>query len=409
MTEIEAKDIQFFMMIPVFITDNFYRMLDPDEQVDLEYAAQMQKQDSNIGVRQIPEMHQPLFITEDFKATFRPTALELLHVNAEQGVQAVIPGMNFVVRLKWRFEMMCNFGLLVLEIDAPHYTSMKQLNELIDIVQHDAFTWRYDEGWLLPHESITAMLDIPANVPVGLAQLVNAFSKLLNLRPVIKSQNPFVTFLLQMDIKGGNDFHDTTVGFGEHLLEQRFNYLSALFGYHEEQSFFHGTNWRCSQNLEMCSWFEWQAPLHRESPMIQHRQAPENIYTSSQQRRRAARRIFKICTMDYTVARTMAHLLASKGEARILRKSIHDFCKNGDRHSALYHDLLGKLARLESRFILLSSNITNPDWVLENPFGEGNRFVQLMEYISQAYGIQTHVNSLRQQLNQFNQMLNRCL
>lgn len=408
MTEIEGHDIQFFILVPVFITDNFYRMLDPDELVDVEYTDRLSQQ-VGINTRQIPEMFQPLFITDDFKAAFRPTALDLQQVNPEQEVQAILPELNFVVRFKWRFETLCNFGLLVLEFQPPPHTSLQQLNDLIDIAQHDIFSWSNTDGWLLPHASITAMLDIPADTPVGLATLTGAFAKLLHFEPIVKSQHPFVANLLQMNIRGRSDYYDATEEFGEYLLKQRYSHLSSFFGFHEDQTPFVGNNWRCSQNLDMCGWYEWLPPSHRDTPLGQYRHAPESMFTSSQHRRRATRRVFKITTMDYIVARTVSHLLASEGEATSLRRAIQIVCQQQSRHAPEFHSVLHRLSQLETRFMLLSSNIINPDWVLENPFGEGSRFVEMMKYMSDAYGIRAHVDSLQKQLALFSKMLDRCL
>ena len=408
MIEIEGNNIQFFVLIPMLLSDDLYRVLDPDELVDVEFADHL-RETAQIGARKIPEMFQPLFITDDFKSTFRPAALNLRDVVEQQGVQAILPEINFVVRFKWRFETMSNFGLLVLELQTPTYTSMEQLNDLIDIVQRDTFSWSRSDGWLLPHESITQLLNVPPNEVIGLSTLVDAFSELLGVQPIIKAQHPFVAYLLQMDISGGDDFYATTADFGEYLLLHRHNHLSALFGFHEDQEAFEGANWRCSQNLDMCGWFEWQPPLHRDTPLRQHRHAPENLYTSSKQRRRAARRVFKICTIDYIAARTMSHLLASQGEARNLRQAIQAICQDKSRSSAQYHHVLHRLTQLETRAILLNANIENPDWVLENPFGEGNRFVQLMSYMSRAYGVHTHIHALQQQIALFDKMLDRCL
>lgn len=409
MIEIEASDIQLFILIPMLIDDDYYRLLDPDETCDQEYIDNIVDRDPAINLRTIPEIYEPLFLTEDFKAVFRPSAINLAHVNPEQTVQAIVPRMNFVVRFKWRVELMCNLALLILEIHTPTYTSISQLNDLLDIVQHDSFLWETDSGWLLPHRSITQMLDVPPNQVLSLADIVGAFETLLGVRTIINARNPMVALWLQMDIKGGEDFYDAINDFGEYLLQNRYLYLSSLLAYHENQNAFIGNNWRCSQNLDTGSWFEWHLPQHRDASLTQHRHAASNIYTSSMHRRRAARRIFKICTMDFVVSRLMAHLLASKGEARRLRNAIHRFCRDKDRSSALYHDILYKLARLESRFVLLNTNITNPDWVLDNPFGEGAHFIDLMRYIQQAYGTLAHVRALRQQLDLFNQMLDRCL
>jgi hypothetical protein len=408
MSEIESNDIQFFVLIPVFITDDFYRMLDPDEHVDTEYATQLSDRRS-ITTRPIPEMFQPLFITDDFKATFRPTALDLKQVNEQQEVQAILPELSFVVRFKWRYETLCNFGLLVLEFQPPPYTSMQQMNDLIDVIQHDVFSWSDDADWLLPHASITTMLDIPPDEPLGLSVLVSAFARLLNFKPIVKSEHPFVANLLQMNIHGGDDFYEASQDFGEYLLQHRLSHLSALFGFHEEQDAFSGNNWRCAQNLDMCGWYEWQPPSHRDTPLMQYRHAPENFFTNSTEHRRAARRVFKITTMDYIAARTVSHLLASKGESAALRRQILAVCKEQARQSPASYEIMHRLSQLEARYILLSANITNPDWVLENPFGEGNRFVQMMQYMSTAYGIHTHVNALRQQLELFDKMLDRCL
>ena len=52
-------------------------------------------------------------------------------------------------------------------------------------------------------------------------------------------------------------------------------------------------------------------------------------------------------------------------------------------------------------------NFTNPDWVLENPFGEGSDFINLMRYVNNTYGTQAHRSALRQQLDLFNQLLDR--
>ncbi len=409
MIEIEASDIQLFMLIPMLVAEDYYRILDPDEFTDQQYLDSLVQRDPDINWRNIPEIYEPLFLTEDFKAVFRPSAINLSHVNPEQTVQAIVPRMNFVVRLKWRFETMCNLGLLILEIHTPPYTSLSQLNDLLDIAQHDSFLWDNENGWLLPHRSITKMLDVPPNQTLGLAIIVRAFESLLGANTIVNARNPMVAFLLQMDIKGGKDFYEATNDFGEYLLQKRYLYLSSLLAYHENQDAFLGTNWRCSQNLDTCAWFEWQPPQHRDTSLAQHRRTAGNIYTSSMHRRSAARRIFKICTMEFTASRLMSHLFASKGEAQHLRMAIHRFCRDKDGSSALYYDILSKLARLETRFMLLNTNITNPDWVLDNPFGEGSHFIDLMRYMQNAYGTLAHVQALRQQLDLFNQMLDRCL
>ena len=396
------------MLIPMLIHDDYYQIIDPDELIDQQYIETMESQDNNIAARTIPEMYQPLFITDDFKAVFRPAALDLFHVNPEQSVQAIVPSLNIVVQFKWRFELMANLALLVLEIETPPFTSIRQINDLIDIAQHDSFTWDTKDGWLLPHQSISQMLDIPENEPVGLANLVYAFEKFMNARAIIKAQHPFTAFLLQMNIRGGHEFYEASSDFGEYLLEHRYRHLSALLGYHENQIPFEGINWHFAQKLDSCAWFEWQPPKHRDTPLVQHRHAAGNIYTSNSHRRRAVRRIFTICTMEYIMARLIAHLFASDGEAKNLRSAIHKICQDKQRNSALYHDIIFKLSRLESRYVLLNTNLTNPDWVLENPFGEGSDFINLMRYVNNAYGTQAHLSALRQQLDLFNQLLDRC-
>ncbi len=408
MTEIQASDIQLFMFIPMLIDDDYYRILDPDELVDQTYVAALQNNDTAIGHRHIPEMYQPLFLTEDFKAVFRPTALDLMHVNPERSVQAVVPSLNIVVQLKWRFELLCNLALLVLEIQTPSHTSMSQLNDLLNIAQHDTFTWSSDNGWLLPHHSITQMLDVPPDEALGLAHLVSGFEKLLGVHAIVSSQTPMVSFLLQMNIRGGADFQQATDNFGEYLLRNRYRHLSALLAYHETQQPYMGTIWHCAQTLDQCGWIEWQPPQHRDTSLTQHRYAAGNIYTSSIDRRRAARRVFKICTMEYVAARLMAHLLASKGEARQLRAAIQQIFRDKGKSDARYYDVVYKLSRLEARYVLLNTNITNPDWVLDNPFGEGNHFIELMQYMTDAYATKAHTQALRQQLNLFSQMLDRC-
>lgn len=409
MVATEASNIQLFMLIPVLIDTDFYRMLDPDEPVDQHYIQQI-VDGVFIDSHPLPELHQPLFLTEDFKAVFRPTGLDLNHVNPQQSVQAIIPSMNIVVQVGWSFELMCNLGLLILEIDMPLHTPMSQLNDLIDIAQHDMFEWDlHNGGWLLPHQSITQMLDVPPNEALSLARIVKAFEKLLQVQCIIKAQNPVVAFLLQMNIKGGDHFSQAVENLGEHLLGNRYQVLSRLLGYHENQQAFVGPNWRCSQNLDSGAWFEWFPPQHRDMPLGQYRLAAGTTYTTSMHRRRAARRVFKICTMEYIAARLMAHHFASNGETRRLRYAIQSVCQDQQRSKALYNDILVKLARLEARFMLLNTNITNPDWVLDNPFGEGTHFIEMMRYIANAYGTERHVRALRQQLDLFNQMIDRCL
>jgi hypothetical protein len=58
--------------------------------------------------------------------------------------------------------------------------------------------------------------------------------------------------------------------------------------------------------------------------------------------------------------------------------------------------------------MLLNTNVVNPDWVLDNPLGEGNSFIKLMSYIQQEYGIINHLQALREFLDLFNRMLDRC-
>lgn len=408
MSEIEASDIQLFILIPMLIEDEFYRMLDPDELVDQHYMATIQKQDKFIHSRTIPELYQPLFLTEDFKAVFRPAALDLTHIGPEQGVQAIVPSLNIVVQLKWNVELMCNLALLTLEIHMPPFSTPAQINDLLEIVQRDTFSWDTDESWLVPHRSIGKMLDVAPDSPLGLNHLIPAFKHLLNSHAVVLSQNPFITFLLQLNLKGGDEFARVYESFGEYLLKHRFRHLATVFAYHEDQAAFLGNNWRCGQNLESCGWFEWQPPEHRTTPLSQNRYTTDAIFTSSMQRRRAARRIFKIATLDYTAARLIEHLLAGKGETSRLRAAIHDLWRNRTRSNALYYDVLFKLSRLEARYMLLNNNIVNPDWILENPFGEGNSFAKLMGYIQNAFGISTHLHSLREQLDLFNRMLDRC-
>ncbi|MCB9435495.1 MAG: hypothetical protein H6673_00700 [Anaerolineales bacterium] len=409
MVTIEADHIQLFMLIPVLINPDFYRMLDPDEPIDQQYIQRI-VDGVQIASHPLPELNQPLFLTEDFKAVFRPTGLDLNHVNPQQSVQAIIPSMNIVVQLGWSFELMCNLGLLILELDMPLHTPMSQLNDLIDIAQHDMFEWDLnDGGWLLPHHSITQMLDVPPNEALSLARIVRAFEKLLEVKCIIKAQNPVVAFLLQMNIQGGDHFAQAADDFGEYLLTNRYQVLSRLLGYHANQQPFIGPNWRCAQNLDSGAWFEWLPPLHRDTPLGQHRFAAGATYTTSMHRRRAARRVFKICTMEYIAARLMAHHFASNGEARRLRYAIQSVCQDQQRNRAMYNDILVKLARLEARFILLNTNITNPDWVLDNPVGEGTHFIDMMRYIADAYGTERHIRALRQQLDLFNQMIDRCL
>ena len=408
MIEIDANDIRLYILIPVQIDDNDYQIIDPDVFLDQQFINQLVSRNPEIEPRHIPEIHQPLFLTEDFKAVFRPMGIHLPRANEDQSVQAVIPRMNIVVTFRWRFELMCNLGLLIFELELPQYTSMRQLEDLFEIIQLDSFNWTNGEGWLLPHHSITQLLDIPPNKIVGLSRLTAGFEAMLNVRSIIESQTPFVAFLLQMNLQGGNDFFDASEAFGEYLLSSRFRHLSSLFGYHENQEAYSGANWRCAQTLNTCAWFEWLPPKLSDSPS-QYRHAAQKFYTSSMQRQRATRRIFKICTLDHTIARFMSHLLASKGEARRIRQAIQSLCRDSKKKSALANDILFKLFRLETRFILLNTNITNHDWVLDNPFGEGTNFGKLMGYMQAAYGTEAHISALRQQLDLFNQMLDRCL
>lgn len=408
MIETEASDIQLFILIPVQIDDNAYQIIDPDVFLDQQFIDKLAANDAQIEPHQIPEVHQPLFLTDDFRAVFRPMGIRLLHANAEQSVQAVIPSMNTVVTFKWSFELMCNLGLLVFQLDLPPHTSMRQLEDLFDLIQQDSFNWNDEEGWLLPHHSITQMLDIPPNEIVGMARLTDGFERMLNVHPTIESYTPSVAFLLQMNLQGGDDFLVARDSFGEYLLSHRLRHLSSIFGYHENQESYSGANWYCAQTLNTCAWFEWLPPKLSDSP-TQYRYAAQKFYTSSMQRRRAARRIFKICTLDHTIARFMSHILASKGEARRIRQAIQSLCHNSRKDNALANDILFKLFRLETRFILLNTNITNHDWVLDNPFGEGSNFAKLMGYMQAAYGTEAHISALRQQLDLFNQMLDRCL
>lgn len=407
MTELEANNIQLFILIPMLIEPDLYRSLDPDEPVDQTYIAALQKEDSSIHSRMIQEQYQPLFLTEDFKAVFRPTAIEFTRTGLEQGVQAIVPSLNMVVHLKWRFETMCNLALLTLEIDLPPFTTMNLTNDLLDIIQHDTFSWEIENGWLVPHRSITQLLDIEPDMPVGLAHLITAFEKVLHTKAIIKAQNPFLTFLLQMNLRGDDKFSDASRNFGEYLLAQRYGHISTLLGYHEYQQPFIGTNWRGAQNLDSAGWFEWQTSQYRNPPLPQHRYTADAIFTSSMQRRRAARRVFKIATMDYIAVRLIDHLLASQGESSRLRKAIHELWRNQGKTSALYYDVLFKLSRLEARYLLLNNNLINPDWILDNPFGEGNSFIHLMSYMQHAFSIHSHLQSLREQLGYFNRLLDR--
>ncbi|NDJ86251.1 MAG: hypothetical protein GYB66_10225, partial [Chloroflexi bacterium] len=182
----------------------------------------------------------------------------------------------------------------------------------------------------------------------------------------------------------------------------------SLLGYHENQPSYTGPDWRYAQKLDSAAWFDWQPPQHRDTPLVQYRRGAGSLFTSSIDHRRAARRIFKICTQEYVAANLLAQLLASQGEGRQIRSAIQSYCRSQGRDNALYFDLLTKLNRLEARMLLLGTNIANPEWVLDNPLGEGEHFIELMRHISDRFSTASHVQALRQQLDLFNMMLDRC-